>query len=74
MVTTRREGSCVFLVAADGSILLQQRSDDVPPAGIGRWTPPGGRVNLAKTPARRRFGNSRRRRGSASNGCGTSKP
>lgn len=36
------EGSCVFLVAADGSILLQQRSDDVPPAGIGRWTPPGG--------------------------------
>lgn len=42
MVTTRREGSCVFLVAADGSILLQQRSDDVPPAGIGRWTPPGG--------------------------------
>lgn len=37
-----REGSCVLLIAADGSILLQQRSDDVPPAGIGRWTPPGG--------------------------------
>lgn len=37
-----REGSCVFLIAADGSILLQQRSDDVPPAGIGRWTAPGG--------------------------------
>ncbi|HMO96086.1 MAG TPA: NUDIX hydrolase, partial [Tepidiformaceae bacterium] len=37
-----REGSCVFLIAADGSILLQQRDDDVPPAGIGRWTPPGG--------------------------------
>lgn len=36
------EGSCVFLIAADGSLLLQQRSDDVPPAGIGRWTPPGG--------------------------------
>jgi 8-oxo-dGTP pyrophosphatase MutT (NUDIX family) len=42
MLTTVREGSCVFLVAAGGSILLQQRSDDVPPAGIGRWTPPGG--------------------------------
>lgn len=37
-----REGSCIFLIAADGSILLQERSDDVPPAGIGRWTPPGG--------------------------------
>lgn len=37
-----REGSCVMLIAADGSILLQQRSDDVPPAGIGRWTAPGG--------------------------------
>ena len=32
----------MFLIAADGSLLLQQRSDDVPPAGIGRWTPPGG--------------------------------
>lgn len=39
---TVSEGSCVFLVAGDGSILLQERSDDVPPAGIGRWTPPGG--------------------------------
>jgi 8-oxo-dGTP diphosphatase len=37
-----REGSCVFLIAADGSILLQQRSDDVAPAGVGRWTAPGG--------------------------------
>ena len=37
-----REGSCTFLIAADGSILLQQRSDDVAPAGIGRWTAPGG--------------------------------
>ena len=37
-----REGSCIMLVAADGSILLQQRDDDVLPAGIGRWTPPGG--------------------------------
>jgi 8-oxo-dGTP diphosphatase len=37
-----REGSCIFLIAADGSILLQQRDDDVAPAGIGRWTAPGG--------------------------------
>jgi 8-oxo-dGTP pyrophosphatase MutT (NUDIX family) len=37
-----REGSCVFLIAPDGSLLLQQRDDDVPPAGVGRWTPPGG--------------------------------
>lgn len=37
-----REGSCILLIAADGSILLQQRDDDVPPAGYGRWTPPGG--------------------------------
>lgn len=37
-----REGSCVLLIRSDGAILLQQRSDDVAPAGIGRWTPPGG--------------------------------
>ena len=37
-----REGSAIMLIAADGSILLQQRDDDVAPAGIGRWTPPGG--------------------------------
>lgn len=37
-----REGSCVLLIAPDGSVLLQQRDDDVPPAGVGRWTPPGG--------------------------------
>ena len=37
-----REGSCIMLIAADGSILLQQRSDDVAPAGVGRWTAPGG--------------------------------
>ncbi|MEO8541901.1 MAG: NUDIX hydrolase [bacterium] len=37
-----REGSSIMLIAEDGSILLQQRSDDVDPAGIGRWTPPGG--------------------------------
>jgi 8-oxo-dGTP diphosphatase len=36
------EGSGVFLIAPDGAILLQQRDDDVPPAGIGRWAIPGG--------------------------------
>ena len=36
------EGSCGFLIRADGSILLQQRSDDVPRAGAGRWAVPGG--------------------------------
>lgn len=45
-----REGSCVFLVAADGSLLLQQRSDDVPPAGIGRWTSPGGGREAGESP------------------------
>ena len=32
----------MLLISADGSILLQQRDDDVAPAGVGRWTPPGG--------------------------------
>lgn len=37
-----REGSAVILIAPDGRILLQQRDDDVPPAGAGRWAIPGG--------------------------------
>ncbi len=45
-----REGSCVLLIAADGSILLQQRDDDVPPAGVGRWTPPGGGREAGESP------------------------
>jgi len=45
-----REGSCVLLIAPDGSILLQQRDDDVPPAGYGRWTPPGGGREGSETP------------------------
>ena len=45
-----REGSCIFLIQADGSILLQQRSDDVAPAGIGRWAPPGGGREGGETP------------------------
>src|SRR5689334_15724836 len=45
-----REGSCVFLIRADGALLLQQRSDDVAPAGIGRWTALGGGLEGAETP------------------------
>lgn len=36
------EGSGVILVDAKGRILLQQRDDDMPPAGYGRWAIPGG--------------------------------
>lgn len=35
-------GSCVILFDAAGRVLLQQRSDDQPPAGVGRWAIPGG--------------------------------
>lgn len=45
-----REGSAVLLVAPDGSILLQQRDDDVWPAGIGRWTIPGGGREPGESP------------------------
>jgi 8-oxo-dGTP diphosphatase len=37
------EGSGVILFDSDGRVLLQQRDDDVPPAGYGRWAIPGGR-------------------------------
>lgn len=45
-----REGSGVFLIAPDGAILLQQRDDDVPPAGYGRWAIPGGRREGDESP------------------------
>ncbi|MGI8925429.1 MAG: NUDIX domain-containing protein, partial [Tepidiformaceae bacterium] len=44
------DGSVVFLVDRDGRILLQQRDDDTPPAGYGRWGIPGGRREGAETP------------------------
>lgn len=44
------EGSAVFLIAPDGRILLQQRDDDVPPAGVGRWSVPGGRREGNESP------------------------
>lgn len=37
-----REGSAVLVVDREGRVLLQQRDDDVPPAGVGRWAIPGG--------------------------------
>ncbi|MBI2766164.1 MAG: NUDIX hydrolase [Chloroflexi bacterium] len=40
--TRRREGSAVILFDAAGRVLLQQRDDDIPPAGYGRWAIPGG--------------------------------
>jgi 8-oxo-dGTP pyrophosphatase MutT (NUDIX family) len=35
---------------AAGRVLLQQRDDDLPPAGYGRWTIPGGRREGAEPP------------------------
>jgi 8-oxo-dGTP diphosphatase len=45
-----REGACILLIAPDGSILLQQRDDDVPPAGYARWTPVGGGREPGESP------------------------
>ena len=44
------EGSCVILFDREGRVLLQQRDDDVPPAGYGRWAIPGGRREGGETP------------------------
>lgn len=52
------EGSTVALIDPKGRILLQQRDDPVPPAGIGRWALPGGGREGDETPeqtARREF-------------------
>ena len=46
----RREGSVVFLFDGEGRILLQQRDDDVGPAGYGRWAVPGGGREGEETP------------------------
>src|SRR5688572_6151064 len=42
LVDERREGSAVILIDPAGRVLLQQRDDDHPPAGYGRWAIPGG--------------------------------
>ncbi len=43
-------GAAVLLVDRAGRILLQQRDDDVPPAGYGRWAVPGGHAESGETP------------------------
>lgn len=37
-----KEGSVVLLVDREGRVLLQQRDDNIGPAGVGRWAIPGG--------------------------------
>ncbi len=49
-MTELREGSGVMLIDREGRILLQQRDDDRPPAGYGRWAIPGGGREGAETP------------------------
>jgi 8-oxo-dGTP pyrophosphatase MutT (NUDIX family) len=44
------EGASVLLVDARGRILLQQRDDDIPPAGYGRWALPGGHLEPGEEP------------------------
>jgi len=48
----------VLLVDGEGRVLLQQRDDAVPPAGVGRWAIPGGGREGGEDPlatARREF-------------------
>lgn len=45
-----RHGAAVVVVDALGRVLLQQRDDDVPPAGYGRWAIPGGGVEDQEAP------------------------
>jgi 8-oxo-dGTP diphosphatase len=45
-----RVGSGVILFDAVGRILLQQRDDNRPPAGYGRWAIPGGGVEPGESP------------------------
>lgn len=44
------EGAAVFLIDPAGRILLQQRDDDWPPEGPGRWAVPGGRREGDESP------------------------
>ncbi len=48
--TVIEEGAVVLLVDAAGRVLLQQRDDDVPPAGYGRWALPGGHLEPGEPP------------------------
>lgn len=49
-LTPPDEGSAVVLFDRDGRILLQQRDDDTPPEGYGRWAIPGGGCEGDETP------------------------
>jgi len=44
------EASGVVLINAKGQVLLQQRDDDLPPEGYGRWAIPGGGREGDETP------------------------
>jgi 8-oxo-dGTP pyrophosphatase MutT (NUDIX family) len=44
------EGAVYLLVDRRGHILLQQRDDNVPPAGYGRWALPGGHIEPGEEP------------------------
>lgn len=44
------EGSAVVLFDREGRVLLQQRDDDTPPEGYGRWAIPGGGREGDETP------------------------
>jgi 8-oxo-dGTP pyrophosphatase MutT (NUDIX family) len=44
------EGAVVLVVDSAGRVLLQQRDDDVPPAGYGRWALPGGHLEPGESP------------------------
>jgi 8-oxo-dGTP pyrophosphatase MutT (NUDIX family) len=44
------EGSALILFDAAGRILLQQRDDETPPAGYGRWAIPGGAREAGEDP------------------------
>ena len=47
---TEWQGSAVFLIDPKGRVLLQQRDDDWPPEGSGRWAVPGGRREPDESP------------------------
>ena len=49
-MTELPEGSAVVLIDPAGRVLLQQRDDDTPPAGYGRWAIPGGHREAGEEP------------------------
>lgn len=49
-LTTGRHGAAVVVIDPAGRVLLQQRDDDTPPEGYGRWAIPGGGSEAGETP------------------------